>query len=188
MLMKVHYQVLRISTWRNVFILLAIFIGMNLFLMYSAFSPMMILQGYSGGAGILDIDWLYTADHAYAVLTAYGQAGRSYYLSVFSVVDLFTPILMNLFLAMSISMVFGRAFPADHPLLKLNLLPFVAMAGDYLENILIVVLILAYPARLDGLATAASLFTAIKFVFTIISVLCIVAGLTIWRWPREASI
>lgn len=186
MLAKVHAQVLRISNWQNLLILLAIFLGMSLFLMHSPQSPLTTLQGYSGGAGILDTDFIYTADHVYDVLTAYGPVGRSYYLSVFSVVDLFTPILMTLFLTIAISMVLRHTLAADHRLQKLNLLPFVAMAGDYLENSAIVVLILTYPARLDGLAAAASLFTAIKFVFTIASVLCIIAGLAVWIRARSA--
>jgi hypothetical protein len=178
MLDGLHRQLLRIATRQNMLILVLIFIGVNL-LMLSPISPFTTLQAYSGGAGLLDVAFLYTPDDAYEVLAAYGPAGRHYYSTVLAPIDFFTPILMNLFLSTTITMVFRHAVPANDPRHKLNLLPVIAMAGDYLENLAIVGLILAYPTRIDLLAVAASFFTAIKFMFTFASLGSILYGLAL---------
>lgn len=179
MINKLHAHLLRIATRRHFLILLTVFIGINLLLL-SPLSPFTTLLAYSGGVGLLDVIFLYTPDTAYDVLTAYGAAGRDYYLSVLFPIDLVTPILMNLFLSLTITLVLRRAFPPDAPVHRLNLLPVVAMAADYLENGAIVALILAYPARLDGVAVAAAAFTAVKFIATFASALTLAFGLAAW--------
>lgn len=180
---RLHKLVLRLSTRRNFLMLLAIFVGLNLFLA-GPISPFARLQALSGGAGMLDLQFLYTPDEAYELLTAYGANGRSYYLSVLAPVDLVTPLLMTLFLAITLSLALQRAFPAGSRWQMLNLLPFVAMLGDYLENGAIVSLMLAYPTRLDGLAALAMLFTAVKFIFTLASVGGMILAGAVWLSQR----
>ncbi|MCA9874987.1 MAG: hypothetical protein H6659_19900 [Ardenticatenaceae bacterium] len=183
---KLHELVLRLSTRRNFLILLAIFVGLNLFLA-GPVSPFSRLQAMSGGASLLDLQFLYSPDEAYELLTAYGVNGRAFYLSVLAPIDLVTPLLMALFLAITLSMALQGAFPADSRWQKLALLPFVAMLGDYLENMAIVALMLAYPIRLDGVAVMAALFTAVKFIFTIASVGSIILASAIRLGQRERA-
>jgi hypothetical protein len=184
MLKKVSSYIQQISTGRNYLVMLAIFIGVNLFLALSPVSPIARMTAYSGGS-ILDMEFNYSADRAYQVLDAYGVDGRAFFVSTLVVIDTFTPILMNLFLSMTISLVFRQAFSAESRLQLLNLLPFVAMLGDYFENLGIVLIIRSYPARVDTLAHFAALSTNTKFVFTFASGFCIFLGLVIWLIKRR---
>lgn len=186
MIKKFSTQIQRLSTGRNFLILLAIFIGMNLFLALSPSSPIMTMMAHSGGS-MLDMEFNYSPERAYQVLGSYGADGRAFYANTFVVIDFFTPILMNLFLAMTISLLFRRAFSPESNLQVLNVLPFFAMLGDYLENLGIVLMIRAYPARVDALARFAAFSTDIKFVFTIASGICILLGLVVWFVRRRQS-
>lgn len=187
MLKKFSLRIQKISTSRNYLFMLAVFIGTNLFLALSPASPIARMTAYSGGK-ILDMEFNYSPDRAYQILEAYGAEGRAFFVSTLAVIDTFTPILMNLFLAMTISVVFRQAFPSDSRLQKLNLLPFVAMLGDYFENLGIVLMIRAYPARVDVLVRFAAFSTNTKFVFTFASGLCILIGLVIWFIKRRKQI
>ncbi len=131
------------------------------------------------------MEFNYSPDRAYQVLQAYGADGRAFYASTFVIIDFFTPILMNLFLAMTISILFRQVFLPDSPLQRLNLLPMIAMIGDYLENLGIVLMIRSYPDQLIGLARFAAFSTNLKFVFTIASGVCILAGVVIWMMKRR---
>jgi hypothetical protein len=139
------------------------------------------------GGSMLDMEFNYSPERAYQVLQAYGANGRRFYASTFVVLDFFTPILMNLFLAMTISLLFRQAFSIESPFQKLNLLPVAAMIGDYLENLGIVLMIRFYPNQSIALARFAAFSTDMKFVFTIASGGCIVSGLVIWFMKRRKT-
>lgn len=177
-------QIQRISTGRNVLFPLVIFIGMNIFFILSSASPIAKMTAFSNGS-LLDMEFNYSPNKAYQVLQAYGAGGRAFYASTFVIIDFFTPILMNLFLAMTISILFRQAFLPDSPLQRFNLLPLIAMIGDYLENLGIVLMIRSYPSRVIALARLAAFSTNVKFVFTIASGVCILAGVVIWLSKRR---
>lgn len=184
MIGKLSTQIQRISTGRRVLFLLLVFIGTNLFFTLSPASPIARMMTFSNGS-ILDMEFNYSPDRVYQVLQAYGADGRGFYASTFAIIDFFTPILMNLFLAMTISILFRQAFLPDNPLHRLNLLPMIAMIGDYLENLGIVLMIHSYPTQLIALARFTAFSTNVKFVFTIASGVCILAGLVIWMIKRR---
>jgi len=142
------------------------------------------MMTFSGGS-LLDMEFNYSPDRAYQVLQAYGADGRAFYASTFVIIDFFTPILMNLFLAMTISILFRQVFLPDSPLQRLNLLPMIAMIGDYLENLGIVLMIRSYPDQSIALARFAAFSTNLKFVFTTASGVCILAGVVLWMIKRR---
>ena len=184
MIVELSTLIQRISTGRRVLFLLVVFIGLNIFFALSPANPIARMMTFSGGS-LLDMEFNYSPDRAYQVLQAYGADGRAFYASTFVIIDFFTPILMNLFLAMTISILFRQVFLPDSPLQRLNLLPIIAMIGDYLENLGIVLMIRSYPDQLIGLARFAAFSTNLKFVFTIASGVCILAGVVIWMMKRR---
>lgn len=184
MLTKLHHQLQRTATPRHLFALLVVFVGLNSILMFSPYSPITTLQNDAGNVQLLDMAFNYTPDNAYQILTAYGENGRNYYLSVFLRIDLFAPVLVALFLAMATSVVFQHAFAPDHPVQKLSLLPFAAMMADYLENIGIFFLIMMFPARLDWLAVLTNYFTVAKFMLTFGILILLLISVVKLIWNR----
>lgn len=130
----------------------------------------------ASGYNVPDTQFWRPADMLYWQLSAYGEYGRHLYLTRVSPVDIFVPSAQALFLSVAITLVFQHLFPKDSRWQMLNLLPFPAMLGDYLENWSLIALILIYPNRLDNLAVASAVFTAIKWLFTVASMICVASA------------
>jgi hypothetical protein len=127
------------------------------------------LQEITGGATILDMTFTAGPAQVYAVLDALGPAGRAFDLTHIVPLDLVFPFTYALFLATGISWALGRLVPAASPWFLLNLAPVIAGAADYAENLGVITLLLAYPARLDPVAWFTGSMYAIKFAFSVIS-------------------
>lgn len=146
----------------------------------SSFSPSAELMRLAYGRNAPDAQFWRTPNILYAQLADYGENGRRLYLTRISPFDLFIPLGQALFLSFAITLIFRRAFKVYSRWQLLNVVPFGAMAFDYLENISIVLIMLAYPTRLNVLAAAAMIFTALKFIISIVSMAFILFGIVIW--------
>ena len=150
----------------------------------SSISPSEELMALAHGRNVPDAQFWRPADALYLQLADYGEYGRRLYLARISPVDLFIPLAQALFLSVAISLAFRRAFDTNSRWQRLNVLPFAAMVGDYLENASIVSIMLAYPNRLEILAGAAAIFTALKFIVSFASIGLILTGL-VARWANS---
>ena len=150
----------------------------------SSISPSEELMALAHGRNVPDAQFWRPADALYLQLADYGEYGRRLYLARISPVDLFIPLTQALFLSVAISLAFRRAFDTNSRWQRLNVLPFAAMVGNYLENASIVSIMLAYPNRLEILAGAAAIFTALKFIVSFASIGLILTGL-VARWANS---
>lgn len=169
----------RISSGRAVLLSLAFFIVSAALINGRPFG-LSALTELTGGAGILDMEFTYTPVQAYAMLAALGDAGRAFYLTRIVPLDLVFPLAYTLFYAVTISWLFSRWLPAGSPWMRLNLVPLVAGAADYCENIGVVAMLLAYPAELYGVAAFTAVISPIKYTFIAVSVLNILAAVAGW--------
>jgi len=120
------------------------------------------LKQISGGTGILDMKFHYSALEAYRTLNALGAEGRRFYLvRILGGIDVLLPLLMAFLLSVAITLVMRRSYRRVR---WLKLVPFAATLIDYLENTVIAVLLLTYPERHLSLAAAAGWITTTKFV------------------------
>ncbi|MCB8990029.1 MAG: hypothetical protein H6665_05365 [Ardenticatenaceae bacterium] len=156
------------------------------YLMISSVSPSAELMALANGRDVPDTQFWRSASTFYQQIENYGVYGRRLYLTRVSPVDIFIPISQALFLSVMMTLVFRRAFAPQSRWQMLNVLPFVAMVGDYLENMSVVTMMLAYPTQLTELATASAVFTAVKFIFSLVSIGCIGVGLLLWLWRKGA--
>ncbi|MBZ0278984.1 MAG: hypothetical protein K8I60_22755 [Anaerolineae bacterium] len=175
------------SSGRLLLLLTVVMIVLGI-LMVSPLSPSEELMALANGRNVPDAQIWRTPDDLYSLLADYGAYGIQLYLTRVSPVDLFIPIGQALFLAVALSLVLRRITAAGNRWRMLNLLPFVAMAGDYLENISIVAIMRAYPTHLDTLAGAATLFTFVKTVVSVAAVVLILAGLVMVLVKRMRSV
>ena len=155
--------------------------------MLSSASPSEELIALAGGLNVPDTQFWRSADALYNQLADYGEYGIHLYLTRVSPVDLFIPIAQALFLSIPITLVFQRAFNTNSAWQLLNTIPFAAMVGDYLENASVATIMLVYPDRLDALASASALFTAVKFIASFASIGLIAVGLIVWFIKRITS-
>jgi hypothetical protein len=103
--------------------------------------------------------------------------------------DILYPILLALFLSTLIIRLSNLIFVSpNHIYSNLFMLPFIAMLIDYLENIMILVMI-TNPAEVSsGVIKATSIFTQMKGVFTTISWVVILILFVIWlnkKWSDK---
>lgn len=124
----------------------------------------------TNGIGILDMEWHYTADVAYRILAAQGEIGRARYLQMLWTVDLGLPLLVSLWLAITVALALRRLGTSGRLATGLTLLPLAAGLSDYVENSGISILLASYPQRLDVLAGVLGYVTSIKHVLYALSV------------------
>jgi hypothetical protein len=164
----------RLATSRNILLYLALYLALNAAVLPLAQAR---IEAASGGIGPLDSQFTYSPTRAYAALAAYGNDGRQFYGIVEVTAGLVYPAIYGLFFALTIAYCFRRVMPPGHFAHRLALLPLVAALLDYVENALIVVLIMAYPERLAGLAVAAGLITALKSILFAATVLVVMIAI-----------
>lgn len=113
------------------------------------------LKSLAGGLPILDTRFFYSPSDAYRLFDAFGLIGRQAYLREIWSLDLLVPMLFSFFL---------WALLARGAFRKFRFLAFLAGGMDYLENILITVLLIQYPAHRDSLVWLAAYVTLTKLV------------------------
>lgn len=104
-------------------------------------------------------------------------------------------ILYPAFLAILLSSIIKRLYVLTSTkqqllLSKITLLPFIAMVCDYIENIMILLMITDPHQLSTGLVKTASLFTQMKGSFTMLSWLIIMIFFGIWliqKWKERSN-
>ncbi len=127
----------------------------------------------------LDTLYTYTPGEAYNLISSYGDAGRVAYIWTECTLDVIYPFISALLFGLAILYTFQRAFPTLAWSHKLALTPFLVMLSDYFENMCVVILLLNFPRRLDGIAQMSDFFTRAKFFLTPLELLFL-AGLASW--------
>ncbi len=139
------------------------------------------------GVTAIDTRLYYTPAELYGMMDAYGEQGRVGYALNHVTADLLFPLVYSFFFGTAISFLFLRAFTHNSRIQRLNLTPFALLAVDLVENISLLVLLLAFPAPLRGLAFAAGIVTAIKWLLSGVTLLLVLFGLAAWLFKRVKS-
>ncbi|MBL0888498.1 hypothetical protein [Myceligenerans indicum] len=131
----------------------------------------------AGGVGILDLQPQTTAEAVYAALTAYGPSGRTTYLWELATVDLVLPLAMALTQVLAMRLMLRRMAPPGSRWHLLAWLPFIPSILDYVENLGIGTVLLAYPNRVGWVAEALAPLTATKSACYVGSLVLVIATL-----------
>lgn len=134
------------------------------------------LEAITHHAGTLD-QTSYDADKAYEILTQQGEAGRRFYTRLLLTTELVFPAIYRTFNVLFIAFLWGRWLRPESRWRRLALLPFLGMAADYLENGLTLILLVAYPGRLDVVATVGSVVSSFKWVSNYVDYTLMLVGL-----------
>lgn len=149
------------------------------------------LPGQSNGevqfAVVPDLSIYYSARSLYRMAETYGEEGRAAYIYARFTFDLVWPIVYGLFLITIISWIYGRILSVEGMWKNLNLVPFLGMLSDYLENISTSIVLWRFPAVTPVISSLAGIFTLSKWILIGISFVLLILGclLAIWKWLRN---
>lgn len=137
-----------------------------------------------------DTSFWYLPEDLYAAAEAWGPEGRAAYVRARVTFDVIWPIVYGTFLLTTLAWLWARGTAAGSRWRAVALLPVVAVALDYAENICAATVMARYPARTPLLAELAPLFTAGKWLtlsasFMLLAVGVIIALAAWWRSRRS---
>ena len=124
-----------------------------------------------------DTALFYTAGELYDLAGAMGEAGRSHYIRSRFTFDVVWPIVYVAFFATAISWLARRGFAPTSRWQLANLLPFVAVSFDLLENLAASLVMARYPAQTPVVAELAGVFTLLKWVGVAVTSAALIATL-----------
>jgi hypothetical protein len=135
------------------------------------------IKDFSGGTGPLDLVFNYSSDQVYQMLKSYNGEGREFYAIIELTADMVYPIIYSLFLSLLIIFLCKKLYIQDRIIKVAFVVPVIALAADCCENICITVMLLNYPYKLNTVAEAANIFTMIKWVFLMASIMLVLTAL-----------
>ncbi len=163
---------------RNVIISFLLFMFMYYLINNSSFGLSKLLE-ITGGQSILDMEMMkgYSVDRAYEIFEALGETGRAFNLKYIIPLDFPFPLTYGLFYFMTITFLVKKQFEKMKKPWMFGLVGLLPALFDWLENIMVIQLLLNYPERLEGIVKMASLFTQFKSFFIMGSMILIIMGL-----------
>lgn len=135
------------------------------------------LEQDSGGNGPIDLQFFYTPEKVYGMVDSYGEEGRLVYRTHELTIDVIYPIVYTLLFALLITWLFQRGFAPQSPMQRLNVVPLGAFVFDMLENICIVTMLSVHPSQPAIIAWLGTIFTMVKWLFALSTIVLIVVGL-----------
>jgi len=132
----------------------------------------------------------YFPDDLYAAAEAWGRDGRATYVHARVTFDVIWPMVYGTLLMTTLAWVWARGTASGSRWRGVALIPVVAVALDYAENICTATVMARYPARTPVLAELAPLFTAGKWLtlsasFMLLGIGVIIALTARWRARRS---
>ena len=165
-------------------------VALSALLIFLLFSALVLPQQATkaeqetGGSESPDTSFFYSSSDLYRMAESYGEQGREAYIRARFTFDLVWPLVYTLFLATSISWVFGRAFGSDSRWQRANLAPLLGALFDYLENLAASLVMLRYPEQTAVVDALAPVFTALKWLLLGASFLLLFGGVVVAAWHR----
>ncbi|MHA7879018.1 MAG: hypothetical protein ACX931_04455 [Saccharospirillum sp.] len=142
------------------------------------------LEAMSGGIGFFDALLSYSPERFYQMAAEYTEAGRRFYVVFSLIADSLFPLTYGLFFYFLLIWLAHLAWPANRRNKPIGWLPLATVVTDFLENALLIHLIVRYPSEHPGLVQIASTMTSLKWL--LVAAICVLsvvlAGFALWRW------
>jgi len=163
----------RVSNWKTLVGLILIDVLFVAVLLKNAEEKMNAMAGKI--IGPIDLTFGFNPRRTLRMIEDYGDAARDYYMSVELTIDLAYPLVYAFLFAVAITLIYRRLLGG--PVRYLNVLPFIAMCFDYLENIAIVFLLKNYPEQSLTIAILCEFFKLIKWLLFGLVIFLVLYGL-----------
>ena len=136
--------------------------------------------------GIIDLGIGFDLEKMKQQVADYGETGRRYYRRTEMTLDVLYPLAYAAFFSLMLSLLM-RGLPLGEGWQRWNVLPFVVVAFDYLENIFLVMMLSAYPDWNETTALLCAVFRFLKWIlFAAMGVL--ILYLIGWRLLRRLAV
>ncbi|MDF7821476.1 hypothetical protein P1X15_27910 [Runella sp. MFBS21] len=162
----------RISNWKTLLGLIIIYLPFPTFFFKNAEEKINLLAGQA--IGPIDLTIGFTPKRTLQMVEAYGVRGREYYANVQMTLDVVYPLVYTLLLAVTLTLLYRKKKYV--PFSYVNLLPFVVLIFDYLENGMIVLLLKSFPEQSYTVAAFCEIFKSIKWFSALTCLLLIIYG------------
>lgn len=166
----------RLSSWPSYVIITMLFL-LSFFAATGRPFGTLELAIFTGGLEVPDLSFGYSPLSVYSLLDAYGQTGRDFWLSSILPLDSIFSICYLLFFAITLSSLLRYLYPCREELQGLVIIPVIGGIADIIENLCFVAVLLLYPVQYPQIVVFASVFTKLKFVGNISTMLLIVIAL-----------
>lgn len=113
--------------------------------------------------GIIDLGIGFDVAKIKQQVADYGDAGRDLYRRTELTLDILYPLAYAFFFSFILSLLM-RGLPLDSGLRHWNILPFIMLAFDYVEDVFIVMMLSNYPDWSDTTAMLCAVFRLLKWV------------------------
>jgi hypothetical protein len=125
--------------------------------------------------GVIDLTIGFNPQKTLQMVADYGDEARAYYAQTEMTTDVIYPIVYAFLLGIILSLLYLNK--AYKPFYWVNLLPFIALIFDYLENICIVSLLQNYPSQSLMVANFCEVFKLLKWISFGFAIVLIFYGL-----------
>jgi hypothetical protein len=159
----------RISNWKSLLVLVAIYMFFNGYLLRNAGIEITALAGKP--VGIIDLTFGFNPDKTLQMVHDYGDAARAYYARVETTIDVAYPVVYTLLMGIILSLLYRNTSYS-----WVNTIPFACMAFDLLENVTIVLLLTSYPQQSSTVAVLCEIFKLLKWLSFGAAILLVVFG------------
>ncbi len=160
----------RIASWKSLLIFLAIYLLFNGYILKNTESKIIELAGKS--VRIIDLTFGFNPQKTLMMVSEYGDAARSFYARTEMTTDIAYPIVYAFLYGIILSLLYRKTSYA-----WVNVLPFIGLFFDYLENINIVILLITYPQQSLAIAILCEIFELMKWLTLGSFILVIIFGL-----------
>ncbi|HTE32796.1 MAG TPA: hypothetical protein VK666_20585 [Chryseolinea sp.] len=169
----------RIAGWKSLLIFFALDILFNGFILPNAGDKINALAGKT--TGVIDLTFGFNPQKTLTMVADYGDEARAYYARTELTTDMVYPIVYAFLAAIILTLLYRNT-----PYSRVNLIPFLCLIFDYLENITIVTLLLTYPQQSSTVATLCEIVKLIKWLTFGVLILLVIGGLILKlvRRPR----
>lgn len=162
----------RIANWKTLVCFLGIYIFFVAVILKNAENRINELAGKT--VGIIDLSTGFNPQKTLDMVAAYGDAGRAYYARTEMTADVAYPIVYAFFFGIILTLLY-RGKRAN----LVNVLPFIALAFDYAENVMIVLLLKSFPQQSYPMAVLCEVFKTGKWIAFGASIAFISGGLVL---------
>ncbi len=147
-------------------------VKMSLFLLLLLMVFNALIMPYLAGdsqAIPLDLQFAYTPEQAYELISSYSEDNRHRYMIAEMTTDIVYPIVYTLFLSLTLLLIFPNRG-------KIALIPYIIFIADMLENTGIVTMLYQYPKELYTVALITSVFSTIKWSIVMVVTVILIVG------------
>lgn len=162
------------ATGKNVLLLFVLTMAVYLLMLLVTIPR---VQRYAPDTALFDLSPAgYSHSQAMTLLETLGHDGRGAYLFPQLAIDFIYPGLFAICFSLMFIWVYSKRIRSDSKFLYLAALPVFGGIFDYVENILIIRMIMTFPDVSKGLVSVASGFTLLKSAFSTASFLMLILG------------